>query len=302
MSVRWISIFLAAAGLLCAQPAITDLQPRGAQKGRPFKLTIVGKGFGEETKVWSTLPATFTPLTPELGGAMSEGKYATFLVEPTAEIPVGVYPIRVLTPEGISNIQLFSVGGFPEYAEDESRPGALPNSNDTIETAQALPSAPLVVNGTLRGPERDMFRLSAKAGERLVIEVEARRCGSAIDPVLEILDGSGKAIAHSEDAAMLGLDSRADVTFPQAGYYYVVVHDARFSNQPANFYRLKIGSYPYPNEIYPLGGRRGEVVQTSLGAQKIPVDLRNVDAKAKQIMVNLPDSPVLPIPFAVGDD
>jgi hypothetical protein len=233
---------------------------------------------------------------------MTEGRYATFLVEPTAETPVGVYPVRIQTRDGISNIQLFAIGTFPEFAEDESRPGALPNSNDTIETAQSLPSAPLTLNGTLRGPERDIFRYNAKAGERRVIEIEARRCGSTIDPVLEILDGSGKSIAQSEDAPMLGLDARADVTFPQAGYYYIVVHDARFSNQSANFYRLKIGSYPYANEIYPLGGRRGEVVQLSLGSQKIPVDLRNVDAGAKRTLVNLPDSAALPIPFAIGDD
>jgi hypothetical protein len=51
-----------------------------------------------------------------------------------------------------------------------------------------------------------------------------------------------------------------------------------------------------------LGGRRGEVVQTSLGAQKITVDLRKVDSNARQVFVNLPDSAVLPIPFAVGED
>ena len=175
-------------------------------------------------------------------------------------IAVGVYPIRVETPDGISNIQLLAVGTFPEYIEDESRPGALPNSNDTIETAQALPPAPLTLNGdACEGPERDVFRVQAKSGEKQVFEVEARRCGSAIDPVLEILDASGKTLARSEDAPLLGLDARVAVTFPRDGYYYVVVHDARYSTQTANFYRLKIGSYAYPQEMFPLGGRRGEV-------------------------------------------
>jgi hypothetical protein len=132
--------------------------------------------------------------------------------------------------------------------------------------------------------------------------VEARRLGSAIDPVLEILDASGKSLARSEDAPLLGLDARVEVTFPRDGYFYVVVHDSRYSTQAANFYRLKIGSYAYPKEIFPLGGRRGEVVEASLGAQKITVDLRTLDANTRQVFVNLPDSAVLPIPFAVGDD
>ncbi len=303
--MRWLLWMLAAAALP-AQPVITDLQPRGVQKGRPFTLTLAGRNLGDGAKVRSSMPATFTLLAPERTGSMPDGRvdgrYATFLVEPAGDLAVGVYPIRVETPDGISNIQLLAVGAFPEYIEDESRPGALANSNDTIETAQPLPPAPLTLNGALQGPERDVFRIQAKSGEKLVFEVEARRLGSAIDPVLEILDASGRTLARSEDAALLGLDARVAVTFPRDGYFYVVVHDARYSTQIANFYRLKVGSYAYPQEIFPLGGRRGEAVEASLGVQKITVDLRKVDRDARQVFVNLPDSAVLPVPFAVGDD
>jgi hypothetical protein len=293
-----VALSLVAAAIGWAQPAITDLQPRGAQKGRPFTLTLVGRDLGDGARIDSTLPATFTPLGLEKG-TMSGG--ATFLVEPSADVAVGVYPIRVLTPNGISNIELFSIGAFPEYTEEESRPGALPNSNDTIETAQPLPPAPLTMNGKLRGPERDIYRIDAKAGERRVIEVEARRCGSAIDPVLEVQDSAGKVLARSEDAALIGLDARVEVTFPRDGHYYVVVHDARYSSQAANFYRLKIGTYSYPQEVFPLGGRRGETVEVSLGGQKITADLRHTPEDVRQIFLNLPDSPALPVPFAVGD-
>jgi hypothetical protein len=231
-----------------------------------------------------------------------EGRYATFLVEPIGDLAAGVYPIRVVTGDGISNVQLFTVGAFPEFIEDESRPGALPNTNDSLEAAQRLPPPPFTLNGTLRGPERDVFRLSAKAGEKRVIEVEARRCGSAIDPLLEILDANDRVIARSDDAPLLGLDARVDVAFPRDGEYYVVVRDSRFSTQTANFYRLKVGSYAYPREVFPLGGKRGALVETSLGPEKITVDLRNTSSNVRQIFVNVPGSPALPVPFAVGDD
>ena len=134
-----------------------------------------------------------------------------------------------------------------------------------------------------------------------MIEVEARRCGSAVDPVIELQDASGKVLARSEDAALLGLDARLEFTFPREGYYYVVVHDARFSTQTANFYRLKDGTYSYPQEVFPLGGRRGETVQVSLGTQKTTADLRNTPADVREIFINLPDNPALPLAFAVGD-
>jgi hypothetical protein len=303
-----ISASIVSASRLLAQPTITDVQPRGAQQGKPFTLTIVGRNIGEDAKIRSTLPASFTRLNsdrpaPMTGGSMQgEGRSATFLVEPAADAAVGVYPIRIVTGEGISNVQLFTVGAFPEIVEEESRSGALPNTNDTMETAQALPAPPFTVNGTLRGPERDVFRLHARAGEKRVIEVEARRCGSAIDPLLEILDARGRAIARSDDAPLVGLDSRVEVAFPKDGDYYIVVRDSRFSTQTANFYRLKVGSYSYPREMFPLGGRRGELVEASLGAGTITVDLRTVTPNARQVFVNLPGSPALPLPFAVGDD
>ncbi len=278
--------------LMAGPPMIDNLQPRGAQRGRPFKLVVVGKEIDYGAKVHSTLPATFTPLAAEKGQ-----RGAVFLVEPKGDIPVGVYPIRVETSEGISNVQLFTVGAFPEMAEEESEPGSLPNRNDTPETAQPLPAANITVNGTLRGAERDLYRVQAKAGEKRVFEVEARRCGSAIDPVIRVVDGQGKLLARSEDAPLAGLDARLEVTFPAAGYYYVEVHDARFSMQGANFYRLKAGQFGYPTEIFPLGGRRGTKLAVKVGDTPVTADLAD-----RVAFVSVPDAVTLPLPLAVGDE
>ena len=219
----------------------------------------------------------------------------------------GVYPIRIQSPSGISNVLLFTMGTYPEVTEEESQPNSLPNRNDTIETAEPVRSSPVVVNGTLRGPERDVYRVQGKAGERRVFELEARRCGSAIDPVLRVLDGAGKQLARSDDAPGANLDARLDFTFPSDGNYYVEVTDARFSTQTQNFYRLKMGAYRYADGIFPLGGRRGERVPVTffggnLGAAvRSTADLSKTGATQALAHVALPDSPVLPFAFAVSD-
>ncbi len=280
-----------------AAPVIVELQPRGAERGRPFTLTISGRNIEEGARIVSGLPATFTPMASK----MVTTRYATFLVEPKGDIAVGSYPIRVQTPDGISNILLFTIGTFPETQEEESQPGARPNSNDGIESAQSLQRAPLVVNGKLNGAERDVYRIAAKANERRVLEVEARRAGSAIDPVIRVLDAAGNMIARSEDAAGAGLDARLDLTFPREGNYYVEVHDARYSAQEQNFYRLKMGSYPYAEDLFPLGGKRGETVEVTLTGPGVS---KSVSIKAEgqsQTWVNLPDSAALPLPFAIGE-
>jgi hypothetical protein len=302
--IAWLLALSVSA--FAAPPVLTDLQPRGVERGRSFTLTITGRDLVPDARVVSTLPAAFTPVNvaPEIGGM---GRAIAFLVEPRADAASGVYPIRIESSKGISNILLFTIGTFPEITEEESLPYSRPNRNDSIEAAQPIPSSPVTVNGKLRGPERDVYRVSGKAGERRVFEIEARRSGSAIDPVLRVLDGSGKQLARSDDAPSANLDARIDFTFPRDGNYYVEVHDARFSGQGQNFYRLQIGNYGYADGIFPLGGRRGETPEVSFfGAGlkaplKTTVDLKALAKDADFAMVSLPDSPALPMMFAVSD-
>ena len=297
---RTALILLVCQAAFAAAPVITDLEPRGAEQGHAFKLTIMGRDLGTGMRIISTLPANFTSLN---GEPMS----AVFLVEPKPEAAPGVYPIRLESSKGISNVLLFSVGPYPEMTEGESMPYAKPNTNDSIEAAQPIVSTPVTINGKLRGAERDVYRIHGKAAERLVFEIEARRCGSAIDPVLSIMDGNGNQLARSDDSLGAGLDARIDFTFPRDGNYYVEVHDARFSRQVQNFYRLKIGRYSYPEGIFPLGGKRGEITNvTFFGSDlKAPVtssiDLRRVGPDVHWTRARLPDSTELPMLFAVSD-
>jgi len=302
------ALALAAQSAMAAAPVITELKPRGAEIGRAFILTAIGRNLGAGARVISTLPASFTlVLPPETPGTMTAaGRSAAFLVEPKAGAAPGVYPIRIES-SGISNVLLFTLGTFPEVTEEESEAGSLPHRNDTIETAEPVRSSPVVVNGTLAGPERDVYRVYGKASERRVFELEARRCGSAIDPVLRILDGSGKQLARSDDAPGAALDARLDFTFPSEGNYYVEVTDARFSTQAQNLYRLKMGAYRYADGIFPLGGRRGESVPVTffggnLGAGVASsVDLSAAGKTQALTHVALPGSPALPFVFAVSD-
>jgi hypothetical protein len=308
MKISAALLILLAPAVWAAAPVLTELQPRGAELGRPFTLTVVGQYLGDGARVTSTLPAAFTPVVvPLKPGMMQMDRAAAFLVELKTDAKPGVYPIRIETAVGISNVLLFTVGTFPEAVEEESQPYSKPNRNDSIETAEAVRAAPVTLNGTLRGAERDIFRISGKAGERRVFEVEARRCGSAVDPVLRILDGSGKQLARADDSPGAGLDPRIDFTFPAEGFYYVEVTDARFSTQAQNFYRLKMGAYTYAESIFPLGGPRGKQVSVTFSGGRAgagvatTVDLSKIDPRAAFTLASLPDSGALPMVFAVSD-
>ena len=297
-----------ASPALGAGPALKRLDPPGAQRGTAFTLTLVGSHL-QAAEIVSNLPGTFTPLTASgQGAAPGKGEEKRpFLVELPGETPVGLYTFRLRSPEGLSNALLFSVGALPEVSEEESRQPIQQALNNSVEGSQAL-QLPATVNGTLSGPDRDVYRFEGRKGQRLVIEVEARRAGSALDPVIRLLTAKEKQIAISNDTHGLGVDCRLDVSLPESGRYYLMVHDARFSEQQQNFYRLKIGEFAYADGLFPLGGRRGEKVPVRLvggnlgGPRELTVDLSRVDAAADFAAVPVPGSPgSLPLLLAVGD-
>ena len=280
-------------------PRLSELRPRGAQRGAVFELTLVGTGLSEETQVLTNLPGTLTRLTPPKD-PKRRGLELPFIVELDPEAPVDLYPIRVQTRDGLTNVLLFSVGAFPHVTEEES-------DNDTRETAQAV-EVPVTVNGALDGADRDWYRFQGEAGQQLVFEVEARRAGSAVDPVIRVVDTAGDVIARNDDARGLGVDSRLEITLPHQADYYVEMRDSRFSEQQENFYRLKIGPFTYAEGIFPLGWKRGGEVEVELSGGNLPQPVKvRPDLAALGETENFTTIPVpgkagsLPFRFAVSD-
>ncbi len=290
---------LVVCPLQAAQPVLKELLPPGAQRGKTFTLTLKGAGLVTGAEIITTLPGTISRLAPPKDLETPDTQLS-FLVQLAEDTLVGLYPLRVRTDDGLSNLLIFSVGDFPEISEKEP--------NDSIAQAQPI-TVPVTINGNLKGVDQDFYRLTAKAKQRLVMEVEARRMGSAIDPAIEVLDPTGRRIAFNDDAPGLGVDSRVDVTFPKAGTYYVVVHDSKYSEQETTFYRLKIGSFAYAEGIFPLGWQRGKNVEVTFSGGNLekPVKVRanlDVPPEKQTIPINLPGAKpagTLPFQFQVSD-
>ncbi len=259
-ALRVLMLCAVALPLLAVEPVLNDLQPRGGQRGKTFTLTLKGEGLAAGADLITPLPCTITKLAPRPDADLPESELA-YLIHVPDDATVGAYPLRVQTSGGLSNVEIFTVSDLVEIPEKEP--------NDSIADAQPV-TVPLAISGTLKGPDQDFFGFNAAAHQRLVIEVEARRIGSAIDPAIEVYDSTGHVIAQNDDAPGLGVDSRLDMTFPKAGRYYVAVHDSKFSDQTENFYRLKIGAFVYADGIYPLGWQRGKSVAVTLFGGNLP--------------------------------
>ena len=168
------------------RPLLQKLDPPGGQLGEALVLKLVGRNLSADLKMITPLPATFTPMTTGKSGSKMQGagrQVLPFLVELDGDVPMGLYSIRVSSPQGLSNILLFSVGAFPEVREEESLLSTHQALNDSPPASQELGRVPVTVTGTLYGPDRDVYRIEGQKGDALVFEVEARRAGLGCRPL-----------------------------------------------------------------------------------------------------------------------
>ena len=305
-SFIWSWVFCLCAPL-GAQPVIERMEPHGGEVGKAVRVKLVGNRLGPAPRLISEAPFVATPLArADAQGQMLPGELE-FLLEVAGDAAPGVYPLRIETSEGLSNAVLFTVGTFPQVFELEAYPdaeGEIP-SNDFPETAQRI-SAPVTVEGRLQGAERDVYRLTAARGERLVAEVSARRAGSAIDPNLELLDSKGIVVARSADAPGLGLDARLAYEVPADGEYFLAMRDERFSKQDHDFYRLTVGDFEFAESVFPLGWSRGSTVRAEFfggnlrGPVVAEVDLRDIPGHSRETRIGVPGTPSF-VTFLLSD-
>ncbi|MFO0956722.1 MAG: hypothetical protein U0800_04545 [Isosphaeraceae bacterium] len=251
-----LAMFLTlAAALLADTPQVGNLSASGVQRGVASNLTINGANL----KGHARLLAPFG-LTAEY----DEADAANLKVKLTAapETPVGFYPIRVRTDDGLSNPILLAVGQVPEVAEAED--------NNTFDKAQAVPS-PCAVEGSCTGNDVDYFKFPGKKGQSIVIDAQCARLGSGMDPQIRLTTAARKFIASSDDYPGLLTDARLFAELPEDTDYVVEISDSKYAGANRPVYRLLIGPIPVAGEVFPAGGPRGVVFAAQLRGGNLPV-------------------------------
>src|SRR5262249_31154484 len=157
-----------------------------------------------------------------------------------------VYPVRILTEDGLSNPLLFSVGQLPQVTEAED--------NGTVDAAQAIP-APAVVEGQAASNDVDFFRFPGKKGQRIVVDAQCARIGSGVDPTIRLTTIAGAYVASADDTPGLLTDARLVATLPEDSDYLIELSDSRYQGGGRPIYRLLVGAVPVAEEVYPMGGR-----------------------------------------------
>jgi hypothetical protein len=148
---------------------------------------------------------------------------------PSSAIASGTVGHSLQFPGHRSPVEM-PVGAGKEWVEVEP--------NDTAATAQAL-EIPSAVSGDLdRAGDEDRYRVSAKKGEALRLEVQAAGLGFPLDAWMKVEDATGKELVRNDDSG--GADPVLDWTPPESAEYRVVVGNLLQRGGRDQRYRLSV--------------------------------------------------------------
>lgn len=247
LAVLCLGALLEGSQAMAAPPAINAVVPAGINPGQATDVTIYGGNLVGAAGLWCPCVAS-SELTPEIENNGQDAGKVTYRLNVPAETPVGVYGLRLATPEGISNLRLVLVDDLSTVNEA--------GNNKTYESAQAV-TVPVAIEGACEPESFDCYKISAEAGQRISIEVFARRLGSPLDPVVRLLTTSGEELAYSDDVGGISGDCRLAYQFETAGDYLIEIRDISYRGGGNHRYRLRIGDFPLASVSYPLGLQRG---------------------------------------------
>lgn len=266
-------LVLGGAPPLTAAPQIRMATPRGLQTGGRTVLAVDGSDLLPAPRL--LLPIPVASQTVRAGATPSRVEWEVAL---DRGVSPGFYPLRVATANGVSNALVIGIDDLPQ-----------------IPFAGELAKLPVALNGTLSGDATATTTFSGKKGQRVVVEVEARRLGSAIDPLLELHDPRGVQMAWSPSKALLSDDARLEAVLPADGRYAVLLRDALYRAGDPNQFRLKVGGLHYADFVFPLGVQRGTRSTLHL-LGNLPRETRvpfEADAALPEVRAPLPPIPAL---------
>ena len=243
------------------EATLASATPLAIEPAKTTRVVLSGTAFSAPLRVWTSCEA-------QVAVVSVEPTQATLDITPGAGVSPGSVGLWVATAEGPTDAISMLVDDLPSVVDNAAN----------HQREQAQPINPMCgIDGTSDGPLSDFYRIHAQAGQRIAFEVHAHRLGSAMDPVVRLLDASGKPILLIDDQEG-SPDSRFAFEFKHEGDYLVEVFDSRFAT--GGRYRLRVGDFPIVSAPLPMAAQFGSRVQN--GGQS-STNLSGADKPHKKI-------------------
>ena len=238
MACAWPALVLAAP------PTISKLSVRGLQVDGTTRVVVNGANLLPSPRLVAGVPVAGQKVvgTPTANVVM-------FDVTLGGSVVPGAYHLRVLSGQGVSKPKVITVDHLPQ------RVFSADTRTDVL---------PVALHGQLSGSQVGTAQFVGKSGQRISIDLMARRLGSTLRPVLHLLGPDRRRLKLGMPRLDLSGDSRITLTLPRDGRYTIQCHDLQYAvGNPGNF-RLSIGSFDVADLAYPAAVTRGQVREVLL--------------------------------------
>jgi hypothetical protein len=260
-------------------PALTGVSPPGAVIGATTEWTISGRNLTSVERFHvSGKGVEIAEVKSKSAGT------AVLAVRAAADAEPGFRELRAEAPDGYSNLLVVRVDRLAQTAETE------PNDDPAKANDLAIGAAAV---GVIKPQDIDHFRIKGRAGQRITIDVEAQRLGTAIAPVVTITTAEGGALAQAREGRGGDHDCRLPFTLPRTGSYIIQLRDNVYGGNDAACYRLRVVDAPFATGMFPLGGQRGQSITVTASGGNL--------ARPRTKTVTLPNEPGLTVEAGVFD-
>ncbi len=254
-------------------PTLNSVSPVGVARGTTIEMTMEGLNLAKASAIYFSEPGVTGRIVrvkelPDLSdirlgsngtastvdvGPLPPQNQVTVEVDVSPDAEIGPVSFRLLTPLGTSPEGKFLIEPYYGEAPDKE-------PNDTPENAFET-FLPAILAGAISRPgDIDYYKIQVKEGQELSFLNGAMLIGSALQPVVTILDSDLNVVAE------YGQNGGSEQVifarhFAKAGTYYVRVEDYQRSGRASNFYRIIVGEFPLLLGAYPIGLQLGSTAE-----------------------------------------
>jgi hypothetical protein len=269
MKLPILAIIALALNAFAAAPNVTRVSPTAIAPGKATVVTLVGDDLQGVVDLWTSFPCELAP---------ASSNSATFKLELPKQPRAALGAVRLVTTNGLSSLHLLLIDPLPTVESSKT--------NRSKESAQQLVNG-TAAEGACEELRSDFYRVTAKKGQRLLIEAVAQRFGSPLDPLVRLLDAQGRELALNDDAPGLGADARIDFRCARTGDYLVEVRDTRHAGGARHRYRLRIGE-PLPTPLPFLASPEFAELTKPLDPLALTNEIEPNDEPARAQIIRLP--------------
>jgi len=243
-------LWITSQSSIASPPQISNVSLRGLQIGETTTLTIDGNELLPNPSL--VLPFEVIHQTVASSAQNNRVQVAVTVGE---SVQPGIYKLRVANSKGISNAVQIGVDSLIQKP-----------------FSAAVESLPIALHANLTGGQILKTVLNGKKGQRIVVDVEAKRLGSNLKPVARLYDARGTQIAWSPPTSAIGGDARFHAICQSDGPHSIELHDVLYRGAAPGFFRLKVGDLKCADMAFPIGVSRS----TKTEVRVLPEELATI--------------------------